>query len=334
MATYLLVRDRSVNLDSIRKFINKKKIREITSISELELAWKQITSDIYISGSKYDEELIKYINKAKLKRNITYITKSSGCARSLQSKISNIILLDKYSEMFPSYWSTKLTTIENMHKLSKSDKDSLCVLGDTSVYSEIRYNEDESGVYLSIVGLDRKQYLSEARQYIKDKKKELKSLIKEHGKTTRTKLKTDLCDETDTKADLSMDSYLQSNKYLTEEELKDLKLHMNDEDLVEVLACERGLISNEELIDIVRSYYDIDMLGKEVLPSYKIDFKNVNGMLKEKGIIEAKDADDNTVIIISYTERDKLVSEINSSINYDKMLFTTPQYIKGMIMNV
>lgn len=334
MATYLLMRDESVNLESIKKFINKKKIREITSISELELSWKQLMSDIFIVGSKYDKDLVDFIHNSKLKRKITYITKSSGCARLMQTKISNIILLDKYSEMYPTYWSTNLTTIDNMHKLSQCGKDTLSISGDCLAYSEIKYVEDETGAYLSLSGMDKKQYLSEAKQYIKDKKKELKTLIKEHGKSNRSKMKKDLSKDTDTNVSLSMDTYLKANKYLTDEEIDDIKSRMSDEELIEVLACEKGLISNEELVDIVRTYYDLDMLGKETLPSYKIDFNNVSEVLKDRGVIEAKDTDNNTVIIISYTNREKLASEINSSINYDKMLFTTPQYIKEMVRNV
>lgn len=336
MAKYLLYReDSGIDRDKVIEYLGTSKLRDISTPEELGMALKQLFSEIIIviGSTATSFDLFQTLQASKLKTNTTLITRSLQVAHQYSSKVPKIIVLDKYSKEFPTYWGTALTSITNMSNLSRRNEDSLKIKGDSLYYHEISLELFEDYQQLVLQPYSNKDFVKQVKKDLTDKQKNIKKMVSQHGKQVKKDLNININADLDANVFKDMEQFLVKRKYLTYEQIEQLNSVEGDAP-IEVKACSLNMISNEELVSAVNQFYDIEMINKEYLQNLTIEYKSVTKALRNKGVLEAYTSNGECVIVISYTDRDRLYQDITSTINYSKILYTTPDYISRMVKSV
>lgn len=340
MAIYLYRnKEADISKENMGILIGKEKYLEIEDVKSFELIFKKMTSDIYTVLSNCDKEVINLLISSKIKRKIHVVTKSVAIAKEVEKFVADVIVLDTLMEQIPSMWRTKITTIENMMELRKRKTPSVKfdLTDGKGLMLTYEIVEENKLYWLEFKCVKDKDSVKEFKNLLAKKKKESVKVIRESNAGTKAKLAQNITlqkqgERVNTYKD--MEDYLVIRGYVTEEQINLIQVSDNP---IEIRACEEGYYSQEDLIEIVRMYYNLDMLGKEDISNLVISFDRVTEGLRDKGVVEAYFANDDgkedTLIIIPYTERGDLVNEVNATINYRRMYFTVPAYIKGLMQN-
>lgn len=339
MPKYLYVGEMAcVEREYVKSYLQGSKYVEINDTETLRLTIKQLFSDITCVLGSADREAIRVVQLSKIKKNLSVITDSICVAKELEHSVAGIILVDEYTKTLPSLWNTKIVSLSNVLKLRSEGIQSVRFNIDKANLSSMHYLsilDDDKGCRAEFTSMSEKKSVEDFKASIKKIKKDALGLLKNSKKNNKIELKENISlakQGTVLEEVSSMKEYLVSRGFITQTQLDSLD---KTKEPIELQLANRGIISFEDLTEIVRYYYNLEMLGKEELRAFIPKFNKVSDTMQDKGVVEVYDVEDtdynNTFIIIPYDKRDVLLYEINSTINYKKSYFAVPAYTKGLI---
>lgn len=338
---------KSKNLDipesSMTSYCNSIRYNDIATPELLKMSLNQMMSQTICFLSPFDSAAIRVLMSTKVKRNLKVYTTSMAVGQVLSFVAADIAVLDSQLVSAPNLWDTTVTRLDNQKQLRKLSIPSIVydinMSSSMSVYHfELVEDKNMEVSFFKLTNFKEADFIKdikiEMKSYGKSKsadksalKREVKSNLATIGKSGLSKAAT-ITSASDIK------EYMIAAGYLTRADIESLEENHLDTPL-EIQASERGLLSDEDTVEIVRNFYNLEMLDKEVLRTLCIEYSKVSESLRDKGVIEAYEVNDEervrTFIIIPYTLRGKLVDDIKSSIDFTKLIYTVPAYIKGLV---